>query len=156
MIENFPIPAAPSCHELILTPPPIPTWQLLPIWSIMILSPLFWYIDKVTFRPHQLAVDPANRTIVDNVGISQQDFAYLVTCCRNVLIYGSGQHIYVKVYYPGHFHRLQYNHHLSGIVDSSHWSKWAWQRCSPAQVHLLPDHCHFGGPCTILGKECEL
>lgn len=71
------MPAAPSCHELILTPPPIPTWQLLPIWSIMILSPLFWYIDKVTFRPHQLAVDPANRTIVDNVGISQQDFAYL-------------------------------------------------------------------------------
>lgn len=61
-----------------------------PRWGFNDPSCLFLYVDEVTFRPHHFSVGPANRTIIDNAGISQQEFAYLVACPSSVLIYKSG------------------------------------------------------------------
>lgn len=58
------------------------------------------------------------KIIVDNTGIFELDFAYLVDCCHSVLIYRRGQQVFIELYHLTRFCRqLRYKQHLLGIVD---------------------------------------
>lgn len=73
----------------------------LPRRNVRILH-LFWYQDRIKWRPHNYSIDPLNKTIVDNAAISPLDLAYLIACSPGVLIYRYGQHIGAEVYHRAH------------------------------------------------------
>lgn len=68
-------------------------------------SQLFWFINQVTFGPYHFKINLSNRIIVDNTGISQQEFASLWLTASVFNIQERAAPFFFKVYYPASFCR---------------------------------------------------
>lgn len=70
-------------------------------------------------KPYSFEEDPPEKTIIDDATMSQLDFACLVACRPNVLIYRYTLHVNSEVYHPSEFCLyLGYNQHLLRVFDS--------------------------------------
>lgn len=96
--------------------------------------------------------DPENKTIIDNTDISKLVFTYLVAYRASVLIYRSGQQIYVEFYRPANF--SVYNQQLPRIIDLQLFVNVSlakvsinWQECMHNQTNSIlevPHHFCWG------------
>lgn len=81
-------------------------------------SKLFWYSDRIKWRPYNLVLDPSDCEIVDDTHASLADCSYLVSYWSSVLIYRSGQKIYAEVYRPARFGRqFGYHQYLPRVIS---------------------------------------